>query len=82
MNYSVRKMLIFWYVSMFYTQNSYRKYMLKYYLSKEYRKVYKQLDTLGVLNDSFNIDYVAYLKFFSEKQSQDLINNHFIEILQ
>lgn len=31
--------------------------MFKYYMSKDYRQIYNDLDKLGLLNDTINLQY-------------------------
>ncbi len=40
--------------------------MFKYYFSKDYRKTYEDLSKLGMLSDSFSINFSSLLKYLSD----------------
>jgi hypothetical protein len=52
--------------------------MFKYYISKDYRRAYDELQKLGLLSDSFTIKYSAYEDYARELAlSNSSIAQHF-----
>lgn len=57
--------------------------MFTYYVSKEYRKTYKDLEGLGLLSDAISIAYIKYQDYFAlEPRSDHQIRQHLLILAQ